>query len=403
MTEEIVGVGGKYYLPYQPYATYDQFIKIYTKAPEFFELKEKLDPNFRFSNALWEKYYVEYLNREESSKELEITTPKVSKEEFPKYYERKYEQTFLTLPEWHMVYSYSQLADFLKQGGSQTEYPFLQDVKRFWFDYEVAKQELGDFQNDDYRNMIYVIGGSFTIEYFIKYVYENTLGRVSELLFGHATGSDKFIADSWKRFSDSLSQTPWYKFDYFTEIGKVWTTVSLLDGNIIRNLERKLAITVGYGLKGVYGCIIEYLSRSAYGEEINETLSLVEVDEKEVLLKLEAENVLKILKEYEGGVYLVQSKRYAGFKDAFLRMLESGVKFRQIMSHESIMITYLSKSESEPFMYTDDVRILTKDKLFYNKEGYKYRVTVKVSLDRLESLFLKLDGESRKFEMIYDF
>ena len=52
-----ISVGGSYYLPYQLHATIDQFHLAYPRAREFFSLKKKLDPNNKFRNKLWDKYY----------------------------------------------------------------------------------------------------------------------------------------------------------------------------------------------------------------------------------------------------------------------------------------------------------------------------------------------------------
>lgn len=49
--------GGCYYLPYQPHATAKQFHAAYPDAVKLFELKKRLDPDHRFSNTLWDKYY----------------------------------------------------------------------------------------------------------------------------------------------------------------------------------------------------------------------------------------------------------------------------------------------------------------------------------------------------------
>lgn len=49
--------GGSYYLPYQPHATSSQFHKAYPGAEKLFKLKQELDPNYRFRNRLWDKYY----------------------------------------------------------------------------------------------------------------------------------------------------------------------------------------------------------------------------------------------------------------------------------------------------------------------------------------------------------
>lgn len=48
---------GCYYLPYQAHASHEQFHKAYPKAIEFFKLKEKLDPEYKIRNILWDTYY----------------------------------------------------------------------------------------------------------------------------------------------------------------------------------------------------------------------------------------------------------------------------------------------------------------------------------------------------------
>lgn len=61
-TRELVAAsiecGGSYYLPYQPHATIEQFHSAYPRAKEFFALKAKLDPDYKFRNKLWDKYYM---------------------------------------------------------------------------------------------------------------------------------------------------------------------------------------------------------------------------------------------------------------------------------------------------------------------------------------------------------
>lgn len=49
--------GGDYYLPYQIIATKEQFLKAYPRAPDYFALKRRLDPAYKFRNALWDAYY----------------------------------------------------------------------------------------------------------------------------------------------------------------------------------------------------------------------------------------------------------------------------------------------------------------------------------------------------------
>lgn len=48
---------GRYYLPYQIHASRAQFLAAYPRAPEFFALKQRLDPTYKFRNRLWDAYY----------------------------------------------------------------------------------------------------------------------------------------------------------------------------------------------------------------------------------------------------------------------------------------------------------------------------------------------------------
>src|SRR5436190_1826964 len=57
LIDAALSCGGTYYLPYQPHATEEQFHKAYPRAKELFALKRKYDPQFRFRNVLWDKYY----------------------------------------------------------------------------------------------------------------------------------------------------------------------------------------------------------------------------------------------------------------------------------------------------------------------------------------------------------
>jgi FAD/FMN-containing dehydrogenase len=49
--------GGTYYLPYQIIATPDQFLKAYPRATEYFALKKRVDPTYKFRNKLWDRHY----------------------------------------------------------------------------------------------------------------------------------------------------------------------------------------------------------------------------------------------------------------------------------------------------------------------------------------------------------
>lgn len=57
LIDAVLEFNGAYYLPYQPHATKEQFIRAYPNAKKLFADKRRYDPNYRFRNSLWNKYY----------------------------------------------------------------------------------------------------------------------------------------------------------------------------------------------------------------------------------------------------------------------------------------------------------------------------------------------------------
>ncbi|WP_256009770.1 FAD-binding protein [Desertivirga xinjiangensis] len=57
LADAVIAVKGCYYLPYQIHPTAEQFHKAYPHAVKLFELKSRLDPEYKFRNSLWDTYY----------------------------------------------------------------------------------------------------------------------------------------------------------------------------------------------------------------------------------------------------------------------------------------------------------------------------------------------------------
>ncbi|MGL4315902.1 MAG: FAD-binding oxidoreductase [Pseudomonas sp.] len=57
LIDAALACGGRYYLPYQIHASRSQFLAAYPQAPQFFALKQRLDPSYKFRNRLWDTYY----------------------------------------------------------------------------------------------------------------------------------------------------------------------------------------------------------------------------------------------------------------------------------------------------------------------------------------------------------
>ena len=313
--------------------------------------------------------------------------------EYPDYFSRGREQTYLTLAEWYQVYSYNEFGDFLASGGRQTDFSFLQAIGSFWDTYFLSlRKSRNEEFNWQYNFVAWVIGINLTIEYGVKFAYENTIGRLTQSLAGSNTEADRFIAKSWNGFAKTLYQTTWYHFPYFADLCGVWREAPTFDRQFARNAERKIAFSVSYLIKGLYG---QFWLLTAEQKE-NQTFSLVHTDNRASLVG----NHMRILKELSGNRFLIETERYAGFKTALSKLLESDVTFVEIMGHQTIALGYLSKGETEPFAAAE---IIDKRELFYQPEGYKYRVTLDVRVDSLKQALRLIGVSGSKFEMVYDF
>src|SRR5918997_373623 len=95
-------------------------------------------------------------------------------------YQRREDQTFLTLPEWYIVYSADEYAAFLAQD-QPSAFPYFRAVAQFWqayYDVCTVTRDRYPF-NSGTHLMLAVIGTSFTAENVFKGIYENSVGRVT--------------------------------------------------------------------------------------------------------------------------------------------------------------------------------------------------------------------------------
>src|SRR6478609_3708035 len=94
-------------------------------------------------------------------------------------YRRKQNNTFFTFPEWYIVYSFEDFGRFLDRS-SESHFNYLGHIFGFWRSFCTINQAVppSDESLADVKTMIYVIGISYSTEYAIKGLYENTIGRV---------------------------------------------------------------------------------------------------------------------------------------------------------------------------------------------------------------------------------
>lgn len=147
---------------------------------------------------------------------------------------RKADQTFLTYPEWFLVFSPEEQAEFFKSKTS-TEFKYMDHLDQFWDSYELIKKPTEHYPyNDEYHTMIGVIGWSTEIEYAAKSWYETVIGRLTQT--DEFTQEDCFNADFTDDYTKSLHEVFWYDFDFQSRLKSLWSETDFWGSNFHRSL-----------------------------------------------------------------------------------------------------------------------------------------------------------------------
>lgn len=330
MIDAVLEADGTWYLPYQPHGTQEQFHQGYPRANELWALKARVDPDYRFRNNLWNTYY------------WPPTDPRVVRDD--ELHEqllqrddwlRPEDQTWLTLPEWYIVYSADELGAHLAKNQPST-FPFFQAISQFWTIYTEVDKATGRYEfNTGYHGMIWVIGTSYTVEYAVKGLWEHSVGRLTEWWNGTGPNTlpeEQFIGQLAIDYGAFIHHTPWYAFPWWTkkqDLAKVPRTVSL------RGEERRFVTWVELIGKGLWGDAMGSASQGVYGAEATHMLAWVRDDGIDVT---EVDGV-EVLEDLGDGDLLLKIPRYEPFTTAVPALARKGVRFVEIAGNSRLLIT----------------------------------------------------------------
>ncbi|MEX0305356.1 MAG: hypothetical protein AB3N24_23295, partial [Leisingera sp.] len=164
-------------------------------------------------------------------------------------------RTLMPYPEWHIVHAYEDYAEVIRDGDPH-DYGYLQGVGGFWSSLCSLSRSAGAHGGTDAatKQMVYVIGVSFTAELALKAAYEETLGRLFAALRGpQRTPLDDLSARQAAQYAEFLQQVPWYKWHFRKDAADLRSRNS----GSLRDSERRLALGLEYSAKAAYADMIE--------------------------------------------------------------------------------------------------------------------------------------------------
>jgi FAD/FMN-containing dehydrogenase len=405
LIDAATSLGGAYYLPYQIHASEAQFRAAYPNAERFFELKRKVDPDNKFRNKLWDAYYLPIHERLSEPKRispaLAQTVPAAVRDKLArvKGYKREHEQTYLTLPEWMLVYLPGEYADVL-ESGLPTDFPYFGSIGQFWsyyWDvYEVTREKKYPF-NWGYHFMVFVIGASYTVENALKGLHEHTVGRLIEWLADNrAVAEDRLAARVARNYVDFIRVDPWYEFDFWVPLQQAWRIEGMPGDSALRRWERKWFLSAEYFFKGVYAAVIKAGTKAMYGDADLEMLTLGYGLSDEAVKRIPK---ARVVERFSDDAVLVSLPRYEAFREATLSLAESGGRFLEIAGNDTVLVTCIA-----PIAWHYD---LAAGKVLFEKPvltaASRKRLAIDVPVRSLHEVLLALPRRGVTIEHVYDY
>ena len=315
----------------------------------------------------------------------------------PLKHRRPPDQTFLTFPEWFLVFSPEEQAAFLREQPAH-RFRYQQHLHQLWGSYQIMKDQIrGNYPyNLGYHFMIKVIAISTTLEYGFRSMYEKTIGRFSSKLNRHRlTDEDRFHAAYMQDYVDFIKVRPWYEYNFYGQLPDLWK-LDFRDGNPVRKLERRLFLSSELLFKAAYGILITGGTKTAYEEALPNTLCVVENSPDLDSLQYPEFKKIQAIRD---GMTLVSLPRYDLFKDYAGEICRKGGKFREIAGNTAaILVSIISPS---PKLEIPGCQLVFEQELASFPGNRRFVLAIPVQ--GLHLVLLECDRQNLKIEHIFDY
>jgi hypothetical protein len=304
---------------------------------------------------------------------------------------RPFARTFLTYPEWHIVYEADAFAQHLMRGAPPSSFAYGTQIASFWTSYcAVNRVTRGSAAAGDAKIMIYTIGISYTVELAVKAAYERTIGRVFEWASGWHSADDRYAAAVQARYGAFMHETPWYRFPFGKALAGLWRTSE--PTLPMRHWERRLALSGEYGVKAGYARAIDRATGATLGRD-DTTLRFVTTASPAAIRAVDAR--LIPVRTLAGGGTVVEAPRYQQFTALLSTLAAAQVSLVEIAGNDAIFLTLLlPASQPNPAGALLTIPIA--------RAGWR-RVGVTVPVSRLTALMRQTRAAGGIVEHVYDY
>jgi len=315
-------------------------------------------------------------------------------------YRRAEGDSFLTFPEWNIVYAYADLAGVTARA-SESKFDYLESIRGFWRSLCTATRAASSVGpvTSSQKATNYIIALSFTAEMVAKGFWERTIGALTVAASGeHATFEDRFALRVLDEYAHFLKQTPWYQFPFGAELARFWYQTPFIQdglgpGGYLRKIERRFALTIEWGVKTIYAQLMAALAG----------LSPADLKIKSVVAGLTpgdiaAEPRITRIRDLAPGQTLIETPRYDAFTDIMRGFAKKNRAFVEIAGARHILTTVIAREGA-----TLDTKA---HELFANpiqsRAGWR-RIGYDVDVRDLTAHIADVERQGAEFEHAYDY
>jgi hypothetical protein len=315
-----------------------------------------------------------------------------------KDYARPEDDTYLSYPEWYIVWSYQEKADFQQQH-LPSGFPYLAAVRQYWNSYCcISRLTRGKYAfNAGEQVMLVVIGSSFSAEYILKGAYEKTLGRLSEWTSGgQMVEEDGYAYRVARDYADFVHIRPFYEFQFARRVPGLWRETRLWGAHPLRKWERKLFLSLDYTVEAFYCWVIEKATHVTYGYEPTETYAWIDNANESLFQQLPR---LKSMRQVGPNAFIVDIPRYQEFTSVASALSEKGGRFVEIAGNSQITLSVLAP-KSWHYGPSDAEELFSMPVLTHPEMR---RVIIGCDVDSLAAVMNALQRNGVTVEHIYDY
>ncbi len=244
-------------------------------------------------------------------------------------------RTLLTYPEWHIVHAYDDYAEVIRTGDPHN-FGYFEAIGGYWSSLCALTEEsaqLGEIDGST-KQLVYVIGVSFTFEMLVKGLYEETLGRAAAVLRGPERAPlDDLSAQQAAGYAKFLQQVPWYKYDFRADAA----ALAEASTGSLRDWERAAALGFEHRNRAAYAEVIAEAVAATGADDL--TLQMVVTDVPEDVLT--SVDGVSVLGPVAGGLE-IETPRYRQLTGILADWADAGANFLDMAGNDQIMFTAIS-------------------------------------------------------------